>query len=295
MGIFFGIIGALCQSIAYIFSKSCLSNDKMKPLHFLMLSHLIIAFFALITLIFLSGAVLPDDYNWVLWAVCGGWSYLAGQLALISALRMCDASRVSALLGLKVPMLAFISFFVMQNHFHIVQWLAVGMILLTALFLARSGGKLSSQSLLWIFLATSGYSFSDICATNLVKTFDFMGKVHAPLFSVCMVYLCCGIITVGYFFIKGFPNLNETKKVTPYSVVWFSSFIFLFASFSSVGFVAGNIAQSSRGIISITLGMIIASLGMNQFEENISKKLFFKRLSAGCVMLSSIAAFSLIE
>lgn len=292
LGICLGIIGALFQSISYLFSRLCLQKTKMTALRFLMVSHATMALFALIALCY-TGIEFPADNSWVGWMFLGSTSYMAGQLCLIKALSKSDPSRVSSLLGLKVPMLAVFSFLIMGDNYGWMQWLAIILIIATAVVLASAGGKISKKGIMWIILATSGYCLSDVGATNLVRSFDMGSQFHTSLFAVCLSYICCSLYTLIYFLFKGLPKVDEMRATLPYSSTWFLSFIFLFASFSSVGFVIGNIAQSSRGIISIVLGLMVASLGFRHLEEKISRKQFMHRLAAGMVMLSAIGIFSM--
>ena len=291
VGICLGLAGAFFQSLAYVFSKVCLIKTNMTPLRFLMTSHFVIAVFSLVILAFV-GVDLPSNNSWVFYAGGGATAYFLGQLALIKALSKCDPSRVSALLGLKVPILAMISLTFMGKNFASLQWIAIGLIILSAFILSRVGGKLSKSGLILIILATFGYSLSDIGATNLVKSFTHLSAAKATMVSVCLTYISCGIMTVVYFLFSKAPRQVELKGVLPYSIVWFTSFVFLFSSFLSIGFVGGNIAQSSRGVISIVLGIIIAGMGMKELEEKISKKVFSARMLSGLVMLLAIGAFA---
>ena len=267
-------------------------KTAMTPLRFLVLSHFTIAIFSAVLLLCVGEFSLPEGYGWLLYLIGGAVAYFGGQLSLIQALKKADPSRVSALLGLKVPVLALVSFLAMGSVYHYLQWVAIIMVLASAFFLSRAGGRLAKKDLMWIFLATLGYSISDIGATGLVKAFINEGAVRGPIIAVCFCYLLCGMITVVFILRDQAPSKRDIVQVLPYSITWFSSFLFLFASFASVGFVVGNIAQSSRGIISIILGLIITAVGLTKLEEKISNSVFLKRLMAGLVMLFAIGVFS---
>ena len=292
LGICLGVIGALFQSVSYLFSRMCMMKTAMTPLRFLVLSHFTIAIFSAVLLLCVGEFSLPEGYGWLLYLIGGAVAYFGGQLSLIQALKKADPSRVSALLGLKVPVLALVSFLAMGSVYHYLQWVAIIMVLASAFFLSRAGGRLAKKDLMWIFLATLGYSISDIGATGLVKAFINEGAVRGPIIAVCFCYLLCGMITVVFILRDQAPSKRDIVQVLPYSITWFSSFLFLFASFASVGFVVGNIAQSSRGIISIILGLIITAVGLTKLEEKISNSVFLKRLMAGLVMLFAIGVFS---
>lgn len=292
LGICLGVLGALFQSISYLFSRLCMMKTDMTPLRFLVLSHFVIAIFAAFLLSLVAPFSLSFDSTWIFYLCLGTVAYFSGQLATMKALEKADPSRVSALLGVKVPVLAVISFLTLGSEYHYFQWIAIVMVFASAFFLSRSGERLAKSDLKWIVLATVAYSVSDIVATGLVKCFASEGVIRGPIIAVCLCYLSCGLISLCFLLKGSAPSKRDVVHILPYSILGFTSFLFIFASFASVGFVVGNIAQSSRGIISIVLGLIITAVGLTKLEEKISNSVFLKRLVAGLVMLFAIGVFS---
>ena len=80
--------------------------------------------------------------------------------------------------------------------------------------------------------------------------------------------------------------------ISPFAVCWLIAMLFLFTCFGRVGTVNGNIIQSSRGIIAILLGALLAKLGFTELEEKVDWQVFVRRLIAGALMIGAIAAFN---
>ncbi|HBG78125.1 MAG TPA: hypothetical protein DDW84_04645 [Phycisphaerales bacterium] len=92
-----------------------------------------------------------------------------------------------------------------------------------------------------------------------------------------------------------FFTQNTSKEAwldsIPFAFFWFIAMIFLFSCFAVIGVVFGNIIQSTRGIISIVLGYVIANFGFELLETKITKKVFIQRILAALLMTASIALF----
>jgi len=79
----------------------------------------------------------------------------------------------------------------------------------------------------------------------------------------------------------------------PYAGAWFFSMVCLFSCFSLVGIVFGGILQSTRGLISIALGMGIAWLGHHHLESHAPWPVVVKRLIAAAAMTAAIALYTM--
>jgi hypothetical protein len=67
----------------------------------------------------------------------------------------------------------------------------------------------------------------------------------------------------------------------------------LFACFGLIGVVHGNIVQSTRGLISIGIGYLLARAGHAHIEERVSRATMLRRVVAGVLMLLAVALFTL--
>jgi len=66
---------------------------------------------------------------------------------------------------------------------------------------------------------------------------------------------------------------------------------FLYTCFALIGVVFGNIIQSSRGIISIGLGYLIANIGFERLEPKITRGVYLRRVLAGLLMTGAVALY----
>ena len=201
-GVCLGVAGAFLQSVAYVFSKLCLIKTKMTALRFLMISHFLIALVASLAWLLFCEKNMPAKGYWFIYLLGGSTSYFLGQLCLIQALNSSEASRVSALLGMKIPLLAIMSLVYQDSQYRFLHWLAIGLILLSALYISSSGKRMSKEAIVWAVLACVGYSIADIAATQLINCFSYGDKVNATIMSVSFTYMICGAICGMYFLFK---------------------------------------------------------------------------------------------
>ena len=288
LGIIFGLASALCMSVAYlcavIFTRTC---HKGIPT-LMSFAHMIMGCFALILTLFLWPAQMLPFRTYAPSLFCTSGFFLLGQTCLFIGLKASHASRISPLLGIKVFILALISLFFLKQDFSSQQWIAVILSALAAVMLTQSGGKLSWQCIAWILTACLFYCLSDLGIASLVKHFSYLGLTQAPILSCSLAYIVCGLFGLaGFVFLKD-RSIKLFICSIPYSVVWFAGMLFLFVCFGAIGVVFGNIVQSTRGIISIVLGVMVAYMGFEKLEEKISRKVFIKRLCAATLMSLAI-------
>ncbi|HPS53308.1 MAG TPA: hypothetical protein PLK08_07135, partial [Phycisphaerae bacterium] len=155
------------------------------------------------------------------------------------------------------------------------------------------GGGIGSRGIVGVLGACLFYSLSDMNITILVKAVEaqHFTRWNSVLFSVCTSYILCGLICGPLiFFVKNFRR-NDFKDSIGFAFFWLAAMVFLYATFSIVGTVYGNILQSTRGIISIILGVIIAGMGHHHIEAHMTRPVFIRRLIAGVIMTFAIIAF----
>ena len=71
-----------------------------------------------------------------------------------------------------------------------------------------------------------------------------------------------------------------------------TAMLFLYACFARIGTVNGNIVQSTRGIIAILIGALLAALGFTELEEKVGVQVWIRRMIAGVMMFLAIVAFN---
>lgn len=293
IGILLGFGAALAQSCSYLFSRRFVAKHSSGTLSLLVLSHVIMGALSAVILPFVWPDSLPPVGNFAPTLLAAAGFYFMAQGGLFMALRSSDASRVSPLLGLKLVMLPIICVSFLGRSYTPMQWLAVVLAVFAAWCLNRSGGKLSWRSVGWILFTCLGYSLSDLNIKSLVGHFDELGLIQASLVSAFLCYVFCGLCCLpGLLWVKN-QNRDMWKMAFPFAVAWLIAMLCLFGCFGSIGVVFGNIVQSTRGLISIILGALIAKAGYHHLETKLPGSVLVRRLAAAMLMLVAIALFSL--
>jgi drug/metabolite transporter (DMT)-like permease len=293
LGVFLGLIAALFQSLSYILSKNFLQRSGDFP-HLLVYAHIIMGLMSAALLPVLWTDRLPPLSVYIFPSFLCALFYILGQAALFMALRRADSSHVSPLLGLKVVILALVSMLVLGASYSAAQWAAVFLCLLGAGLLNRFGGKIPFSALLFTLGACVGYSFSDI---YIKVQFDIMGDVgvmRKSAFAAALCYAMCGAGAVVWApFLRGGFSGRGLRAAFPFAIVWFTAMIFIFSCMGLIGPVYGNIVQSSRGLLSIAMGYLIAAAGMSHLEAKLPKAVFARRAAAGLIIFAAIVLFQL--
>lgn len=289
-GVVFGLLAAMLQALSYLFSARFGIRYRASPLTLLVLMHVWIGGAALLALPFVWHEQLLIQTDWVLPLLGMTCAYLLAQLSLFQSLRYAESSRVSPLLGLKVVVLALIGSLWLAEAYSLQQWLAVGLCGGGAVWLSRCGGRVPLNALGWIALACIGYSLSDLCVVYLVGAFDGLALLHAAALGVALSYLLCGLGCLLWF-----PYLSQRHLLlqsTPVALSWLGAMIALFACFALLGVVFGGIVQSSRGLISMLLGLVALRMGWVSGETTHNRSVLLQRLAAVSLMLVAIVLFS---
>jgi len=291
-GILLGFGAAACQSLSYVFSKRFTAKHG-SVLALLSLSHVFMGVFSLALAPFYQPAEMPLLSAYAPPLVLCALFYLAGQLSLFMAMKTADASRLSPLLGLKVLFLALFYGLILKTATSGLQWAAVALSVVAAFLLSGGGARLNSKSLLWILSACVNFCASDYYIRELVSAFSGLDLFHASIFSVCLSYLFCGLLGAVVLLFLPRPAPAMWRHALPFSLAWFAAMLFLYGCFGSIGVVYGNIIQSTRGIISILFGAIIAKAGYHHIERHVEKSVVIGRVLAALLMSAAIALFNL--
>ena len=292
LGIGFGFGAALFQSVSYLcirlFNKR--HNDTIITL--LALSHILMGLISIpLAAVFWSDSIPPVGvYLWSLLGTSG--FYLLGQFFLFAAIIHSEPSRVAPMLGLKVFILALISVIFLGAVFDAAKWIAVALTTTAVLLLSASGKRLEGRFILLGLLACVSYCLSDLCIKVLVDHFAFMGILRGAVFATALSYIVCGLIGGVVVVINPDHSTRGTwLYAVPFAISWFAAMICLFSCFGLIGVVFGNILQSTRGIISIGLGFVIAHLGFESLEAKASKRIIAQRLIAAVLMTAAVVLF----
>jgi drug/metabolite transporter (DMT)-like permease len=292
VGLILGFLAACFQSFSYLGTKLFIKRHKNDIAVLLAVSHIIMAAISIPLVLFLKPAEMPAFavYRNALLGAAG--FYLLGQLSLFAALTRTEASRVSPLLGLKIVFLAGISVWFMHQSLTAAKWSAVGLSTAAALLLSRSGQRISILSLLMIVSACVFYSLSDLNIKLLVDHFRYLGVLRGALLGTGLTYILCATVGITIAWVKR-KNIERRTWAwsLPFTLSWFVGVVFLYGCFALLGVVYGNIIQSTRGIVSVGVGYLLAYAGLEHLEPKITRAVYLKRIAAAIVMTAAVALY----
>jgi hypothetical protein len=290
LGIGCGFLAAMFQSLSYVGSRWFLKRSGGTPVQLLGISHIWMGVAALLLFPLLASPTMPPLRAYLLPGFGAMGFYMIAQAGLFMALKHTDSSRIAPLLGLKVFVLALISVAALHKVLNGWQWSAVALSVGAVFLLNESGGRLPWVAMLAVWFTVVCYSLSDLCIKYLVVALQPAGA-GAALIGVCVTY----IMGAG----AGLPLVlaQKTRKrrlwwmAAPYAAFWFISMLFLYITFDRVGVVFGNIIQSTRGLMSIGLGVLVVRLGMNDLETRVANRVVGRRLAGAALMTAAIVLY----
>jgi drug/metabolite transporter (DMT)-like permease len=315
LGLALGGMASLFLALSYTFSGMSVRRCKdVGTFGLLCRAHVVMGVLSLIGLPFVWTRTLAThfgDYSLIM--LLAIVFYLAGQFCLFMAQRTVDASRVVPLLGMKLLVLAVLNILIMPHlmgtkpeSYGIFQWLGIFLTVGAAFILNKAGQRIPWQSLCWVGMTCLGYASSDTCITMLVRRLQAVGEATADpalaglakpsVAAAFITYVICGVAGVVLLPLVKKPEGAHRKTVwgwiSPFAFCWLTAMLFLYACFARIGTVNGNIVQSTRGIIAILIGAVLAKLGFTELEEKVGVSVLVRRLIAGVMMFLAIVAFN---
>lgn len=291
-GILLGVTASLFQSFSYLFSRRFLKEYGDDWLMLLTVSHISMGVMSLVILPFLcTGEDISTIKAGIMPSIGAAGFYFAAQGMMFAALRSVEASRISPLLGMKVITLALLAAFLGKQHLHWQNWLAVAMSGAGAYFLNEIGGRIPGKAFVFVGLTLAGYSLSDVNIKDLLGALAPAGA-RGPFIGVCLSYIFCGLFGVLMLFRTGLPQRRAWLLSLPPAVAWLASMFLFYWSIQAINLVFAVIVQSTRGIISIGLGAVVARMGHEHLEQTVSRSVLWKRVAAAALMVAAIALYA---
>ena len=289
-GIGFGLGAAACQSVSYIFSRRFVGRAQATPALLLIASHLLMGAASVLTLLLLRPRHLPPLATYAAPVAGAAFFYLAAQFGLFSVLKSVESSRVAPLLGAKVLVLAVLSVLLTRQSLPLLQWAAVGLSVTAAWLINEAGGRIPGRSLALLGLTILGYCLSDLSIGTLMKR--LAGVEPAPaMIATAFSYLLCAGVTLPFAFRRELRQPAIWKLAAPNAAAWFSAMCLLYACFGLIGVVFGNIVQSSRGVMSVAIGWLVAHIGHTHIESHVSRGVFWRRVAGALLMTAAVACY----
>lgn len=171
------------------------------------------------------------------------------------------------------------------------QWLAVAFCTMAALLLSHSGKHMRLSSGGFVLLACLFYSFSDLNIRRLVEHFNDYGILTSALLGTSLTYILCGIAALPLLAARKRVSREAWGYALPFALSWLIAMVFLFSCFALIGVVFGNIIQSTRGLISILMGVLVSQLGLERLEPRITRAVLVRRMVAACLMTAAVMLY----
>ena len=294
LGIAFGFITAILNSIGYLVSARYLLHYK-SPLRLLIQAQVFMMVIALPFLVWLFpfGQIdKPLEYAGVqaFWVTV----FLLGQGCFFAAQRYFEASRLSSLLGLKIIVLAILFVASGKGMLNLWQVTAVLMAAIAGMLFNWSGAARSSLVGWLLVVATLFcYSFADLSETELVIRVHASGHslLHSTFATAALAYTALGAVSLPFIY-RFRPTRDQICKVFPYSLIWLTSQVSLFACFAMIKPVFGNVILATRGLFSVVFGALLPFIGLASLDSKISRRKWIQRGFAALLMALAIAIYS---
>lgn len=287
-----GLGAAFCQALSYLFSRHFTNRTGNPPLLLLVVSHLLMGVASVIALIVLAPRHLPPLSSYVLPLAGASLFCLLAQLGLFRVLSSVESSRVAPLLGMKVIVLAILSVFVTRLPVHPIQWLAVILCSIATWLLNDAGGRIPFRAILTLALTVLGYCLSDLCIGMLMERLAAV-KPFPAITATALTYVVSGLAVLPLARGRDVWRPPVWGQCLPFAAAWFAAMCLLYACFSIVGVVFGNVVQATRGIMSVVLGWLVARIGHTHLETRVSREVFRRRLTGAALMTAAIILYRL--
>jgi hypothetical protein len=301
LGLLLGFGAAASNTFGFFLSRSFVIGRPRADMQLLAMSHVIMAAMSLVLVAVLWTDKLLDwwAYAWPLTAVAG--FYLVGQGCVFFALRHTETSRVSPLLGLKILVMAIMTLVMpplaaqaVPTGLTALQWGAVALSVAAAFVLNYSGGSIPTPAILGVLLACVTYSLSDWYTPELIETISETGQVEvgATILATGLMFIFSAVAGLPLLLKAGPISMRDWGRATPFSLMYFASMMLFFGCLATAGPLLANIVLSTRGLMAIGAGFVIAHLGHEHLETKVSRGVLVRRGVASAMMLLAIWAYA---
>ncbi|NCA11584.1 hypothetical protein EBR56_07210, partial [bacterium] len=303
-----GLLSGGCMSLSYLLSRHHALGHPAEvrqraAFGLLARSHLLMGLACAPAAAMLWPAAAPTPAALVPPLLGASCPYLLGNIFLFSLLRRTEASRLTPFLGLKIFVLAIIVTAVVGQPITGRQWLAVTLSVAATALLQRTSGGLSRSAFAQILCVCLLFAISDLCIVRLIDALDtppgVMGsRLSAAVLAMLLNYVLCGT-ACGLMLIAGRPPVDAGGSIAAwraaftYAAAWLAAMASLYVCFGFVGALFGNVVQSTRGIMSVVVGALLAHLGWHELEQRVDRATLFRRIGAAALMTAAIAVYVL--
>ncbi|MBT3192497.1 MAG: hypothetical protein HN341_08075, partial [Verrucomicrobia bacterium] len=162
------------------------------------------------------------------------------------------------------------------------------------LVLNFSGKSLPPKAIVVLLLTCTGYSLSDINISRLVTALGSLPTLHAALWGALTSYVLLGIVAAAIAVtVRPQELFSDWKLSLPFAALWLVAMLTLFVCIGLVGPVFAIILQSSRGVMSVVLGVMLAKRGWVGIEPHVPRRVLLQRIAAAALMIGAVALYAL--
>ena len=285
IGIIASIFAAIGQALNYALTKDCQEKYHIYGFRMLIGAHIGMGFILLWPFIFCSYYTYFEWEHLIdLFKI--NLPFLFAQYFMMQSIRASDASVVSPLLVLKIPVLAAITILLFKDSYAVHQYLAIAAILLLSWYFSSLSGKINLKALLFVFLASSCYVMSDIAITVYAKKFA-VHPIEQVMIANCFNYIAGALFFLSCALIKK-VTVKDVYNCKYVAISWIVAVTLIVIGFNLSGIVSGTIIQSLRG----AFGIIIALLFFrNEMADHGAK--WQLKVAISILMTLSVASFYL--
>jgi drug/metabolite transporter (DMT)-like permease len=254
-------------------------------------------FFSMLGILWLAGRRfdLPwlVGWNW-LWLLVAVSGFVAAQLGTFVALRFIPGSRIAPLLGLKVGLLAVVSWLLGMEVMSAWRWVAVCCICVAFVLVMRSGA-LPWRGLLAVLWTIASFALADICSKQLIDAMPSQ-DILAVGDLLAAQYVAGGAL-VSPLLVQAAnrPRWSERGVVIPYATCWLLAVWCLMYAFAHAGLLLTVFCQALRGPMAVALGWALATRGFSAYEENHGRSMWIRQFIAACLMVIAIVVDLLVR
>jgi drug/metabolite transporter (DMT)-like permease len=225
-------------------------------------------------------------------------SYFGGQACLFYVLTRADASRLSPLLGLKIVAQAILLTVVMGQSLSPQQWLAVALCGGAAVVLQQGSSGVQLKVLGLLSVSCFGFAIADLGIVALIDGIEAaipVSRLRAGSLAMSLTYVLGALLVfpfvIGQYRRQPQPVVADWRAAAEYSAAWMGAMVALYACIGSVGVILSTILQSTRGIMSVALGAVLAHHGWHELESRVDRVMFAKRIIAAALMTAAIGVY----
>ena len=299
LGVAAGLVAAAASAVSYLVSRHH-GRTAGASLRLLLLAHVVMGIACLPLIAWLWPARVPPPARWLPPLVGSAASYLGGQAVVFAALRRMPASRLAPLLGLKIVMLAVIVSFLPGVPLDARQWCAVALSVVAATLLrpATDAGPAAGLTggLGTVLVGCLLFAVSDLCIVGLIDGLQGDGssrlaRLHAGSLAMAITYAFCGAAAACGLPWAGPRDSRDWAAAGQYAAAWLGGMVALYCCFGTVGAVFGNVLQSTRGLMAVAIGPVLAHAGWHDLEERVDRATLARWLAAAALMTAAIAIY----